>query len=41
MMDEEARDHCLSLLGVRPDYPFGPEARVFKIKSKMVAGMAE
>jgi predicted DNA-binding protein (MmcQ/YjbR family) len=41
MMDEEARDYCLSLPGVRPDYPLGPEARVFKITSKMFAMMAE
>lgn len=31
------RDYCLSMLGSYEEFPFGPEAAVFKVKNKMFA----
>lgn len=39
-MDAAAlRDALLALPGARPDFPFGPETEVFKVKGKMFALM--
>jgi len=38
MLDREAlRAHCLSLRGATEDFPFGPEAAVYKVAGKMFA----
>jgi len=38
MLDREAlRAHCLSLPGASEDFPFGPEAAVYKVAGKMFA----
>lgn len=31
------RDYCLSMTGVYEEFPFGPDAAVFKVKNKMFA----
>lgn len=31
------RDYCLSMTGAYEEFPFGPEAAVFKVKNKMFA----
>lgn len=31
------RDYCLSMTGSYEEFPFGPEAAVFKVKNKMFA----
>jgi len=38
MLDRNAlRDYCLSMTGAYEEFPFGPEAAVFKVKGKMFA----
>lgn len=38
MFDRDAlRDYCLSMTGAYEEFPFGPEAAVYKVKSKMFA----
>lgn len=37
MTPEEARTHCLSQPHAWSDFPFGPEAEVFKVGQKMFA----
>jgi predicted DNA-binding protein (MmcQ/YjbR family) len=34
---EELRDRCLSCLGSREEFPFGPETSVFKVAGKIFA----
>ncbi len=37
-MDSSAlRDHCLSFLGTREDFPFGPETSAFKVADRIFA----
>ena len=33
----ELRDYCLSMTGAYEEFPFGPDAAVFKVKNKMFA----
>ena len=33
----ELRDHCLSFLGTREEFPFGPDTSAFKVAGKIFA----
>lgn len=35
MDSAQLRDHCLALPGTYEDFPFGPEASVFKVRAKV------
>jgi predicted DNA-binding protein (MmcQ/YjbR family) len=40
MNSQELRDHCLSFLGTREEFPFGAELSVFKVEGKIFALLA-
>ena len=37
MNPSELRDHCLSFLGTRQEFPFGPDTSAFKVGDKIFA----